>query len=124
MAAALQGEGQAGQTSQDEDGQDDSLHSIRLSLMSGNHARQSGWPQIFLTSLPTQVPSSILWLIAWEKSSGRGEELELSPVLIEVSMASRFLYIIIVPLLHGAVEDWRHRADTVPRVTVSHININ
>ena len=50
VAAALQGEGQAGQTSQDEDGQDDSLHSIRLSLMSGNHARQSGWPQIFLTS--------------------------------------------------------------------------
>ena len=78
-------------------------------------------PQI---SLSSQVPSSILWLIAWQSSSGSPENFQLNPVLIEVSMASRFLYIIIVPLLHGAVEDWRHRADTVPRVTVSHININ
>ena len=87
-------------------------------------------PQI---SVSSQVPSSILWLIAWENRSVRGEEeeedLELSPVLIEVSMAGRFLYIIIVPLLHGAVADSRHRPDNVGRVTftnntVSHININ
>ena len=43
--------------------------------------------------------------------------MQLNPVLIEVSMASRFLYIIIVPLLHGAVTDWRLRADNVHRVT-------
>ena len=59
-----------------------------------------------------QVPSSILWLIAWETSSGRGPELELNPVLIEVAMATRFLYIVIVPMLHGSVVDNRHR--TIP----------
>ena len=62
-----------------------------------------------------QVPSSILWLIAWQSSKSE-EDLELNPVLIEVCMASRFLYIIIVPVLHGAVTDWRHRPDNLHRV--------
>ena len=65
---------------------------------------------IIRLNILSQIPSSVLWLLAWQ--SDRREDLDLSPVLIEVSMATRFLYIVIVPMLHGSVVDNRHR--TIP----------
>ena len=49
----------------------------------------------------SQIPTSIIWLIAWDSSSK--DELNINPILIEVFMATRFLYIVIVPVLHGSV---------------------
>ena len=41
-------------------------------------------------------------MMAWEKEE---EGLKTSPILVEVTMALRFAYVVIVPMLHGAVMD-------------------
>ena len=48
-----------------------------------------------------------MYMVAWEKEEGGG--FHMSSILIEIAMASRLAYVIIVPMFHGTLVDRRNR---------------
>ena len=51
-------------------------------------------------------------MIAWEKEADN-EGLETSPILVEITMGLRLAYVVIVPMLHGAVMDRKHKEENI-----------
>ena len=49
-------------------------------------------------------------MIAWEKEADN-EGLETSPILVEITMGLRLAYVVIVPMLHGAVMDRKNKEE-------------
>ena len=49
-------------------------------------------------------------MIAWDKEADN-EGLKTSPILVEITMALRLAYVVIVPMLHGAVMDRKNREE-------------
>ena len=47
-------------------------------------------------------------MVAWEKEE-EGGGFKISPIFIEIAMASRLAYVIIVPIFHGTLVDRRNR---------------
>merc|ERR1719347_450536 len=48
-----------------------------------------------------QIPGATIYIVAWRQ--GQGNNVTLPPLLVEVCPGIRPLYVVIVPLLHGAV---------------------
>ena len=49
-----------------------------------------------------QIPGASLYMVAWQK---QGSYHTIPPLLVDVCMGLRPLYVVIVPLLHGSVMD-------------------
>ena len=63
-----------------------------------------------------KIPAATLYIIAWESS---GQKVNISPIMVEMIMALRSLYIVVVPLLHGSVMERSSKQNDLPPVMKS-----